>query len=80
MTLATRPQAWTAAEAQADPSWILRLDAAQADDVRAALRHAAALDKPLLDMVQADFPLAPPPRPCCARPSPPPSSAGACAC
>ncbi|MCZ2499034.1 hypothetical protein GN316_19945 [Xylophilus sp. Kf1] len=51
------PRAWTAEEARADSSWVQRLTAAEADGFDTALRHARAAGKPMLDMVQADYPL-----------------------
>lgn len=52
-----RPQAWTAQQVREDNSWVIRLNEAQIQGMRDALAHAKALNKPLLDMVQADFPL-----------------------
>ncbi|MVW77568.1 TauD/TfdA family dioxygenase [Bordetella sp. 02P26C-1] len=52
-----RPQPWKAEQVRQDDSWILRLTAEEVDGVRAALAHAKQLDKPLLSMEQADFPL-----------------------
>ncbi|MVW70676.1 TauD/TfdA family dioxygenase [Bordetella sp. 15P40C-2] len=52
-----RPQPWKAEQVRQDDSWILRLTAEEVDGVRAALAHAKQLDKPLLAMEQADFPL-----------------------
>jgi len=57
MSTAFRPQAWTAAEADKDTSWILRLNAAEAAGVHEALLHARATGKPFTAMTQADFPL-----------------------
>lgn len=57
-----RPQAWTAAQVDADRSWTLRLTDEQIDGFRAALDHARTLDKPLLDMSREDFPLTAPAR------------------
>lgn len=51
------PLAWTAEEVRQDSSWIQRLSETEVDGFRSALRHAAALGKPLLSMTQADFPL-----------------------
>lgn len=53
----SQPVAWTAAEAAADRSWILRLDEEQVDDFRQALIHARKVNKPFLQMTREDFPL-----------------------
>lgn len=53
----SRAQAWTAAEADRDRSWVLRLSADEAEGFDGALRHARAAGKAPLDMTQADFPL-----------------------
>ena len=52
-----RPFAWTPDQVKQDDSWILRLTNEQVDGVQAAVAHAKRLDKPLLAMEQADFPL-----------------------
>lgn len=52
-----RPLPWTAAQVEQDDSWILRLNNEQIDGIQAALAHAKRVNKPLLDMEQADFPL-----------------------
>ncbi|MCT9124815.1 TauD/TfdA family dioxygenase [Cupriavidus gilardii] len=52
-----RPQPWTARQASEDRSWVLRLNEAQVQGMREALAHAKAVNKPLLEMEQADFPL-----------------------
>ncbi|CAG2143337.1 hypothetical protein LMG19282_02379 [Cupriavidus campinensis] len=52
-----RPTAWLAADADRDTSWIQRLSAAEIASFDAALHHASALDKPLLEMTADDFPL-----------------------
>jgi len=57
MSTAIRPQAWTAAEADKDTSWTLRLNAAEAAGIHEALLHARAAGKPFTAMTQADFPL-----------------------
>ncbi|OZI45320.1 TauD/TfdA family dioxygenase [Bordetella genomosp. 4] len=54
---AMRPLPWTAEQVRQDNSWILRLTDEQVDGIQAALAHAKRLDKPLLAMEQADFPL-----------------------
>lgn len=54
---AYRPVAWLAADADRDRSWTLRLSPADVASIDAALAHAKSLDKPLLDMTAADFPL-----------------------
>lgn len=51
------PRAWLAQDVAQDPSWILRMNAAEVAGFDAALAHARRLDKPLLAMTQADFPL-----------------------
>ncbi|CAN5411426.1 TauD/TfdA family dioxygenase [soil metagenome] len=51
------PSAWTAAEVERDHSWIQHLAAAEIDGFDAALAHAKAAAKPMLDMTPADFPL-----------------------
>ena len=51
------PKAWTADEVRQDSSWIQRLNEVEIDGFRQALTHARMLKKPLLEMVQADFPL-----------------------
>lgn len=52
-----RPQAWTARQAREDRSWVLRLTEEQVQGFHDALAHARKVDKPLLSMEQADFPL-----------------------
>lgn len=54
---AQRPQAWRAADAQRDTSWILRLTAAEVASFDHALAHAKAVGKAPLDMTRDDFPL-----------------------
>ncbi|CAM4396859.1 TauD/TfdA family dioxygenase [Bordetella muralis] len=54
---AMRPLPWTAEQVRQDNSWVLRLTDEQVDGIQAALAHAKRLDKPLLAMEQADFPL-----------------------
>ena len=56
-TKQNRPLPWTAEQVRQDNSWILRLTAEQVDGIQAALAHAKSLNKPLLAMEQADFPL-----------------------
>ena len=51
------PRAWTAEEVRQDASWIQRLSAAEVEGFDQALQHARRLNKPLLAMEQADFPL-----------------------
>ncbi len=51
------PRAWTADEVRQDLSWIQRLSELEIEGFRQAVTHAKALNKPLLEMVQADFPL-----------------------
>jgi len=52
-----QPQAWTAAEVEQDHSWILRLSPENVTDLHAALAHAKAAGKPLLEWTHAEFPL-----------------------
>ncbi|AMR80834.1 TauD/TfdA family dioxygenase [Cupriavidus nantongensis] len=52
-----RPLPWTARQAREDRSWVLRMTEAEIQGMRDALNHARTLDKPLLEMEQADFPL-----------------------
>jgi hypothetical protein len=51
------PKAWTADEVRKDSSWIQRLSDVEIEGFRQALKHAKALNKPLLEMAQPDFPL-----------------------
>ena len=51
------PSAWTADEVRQDASWIQRLSAAEVEGFDLALEHARRLNKPLLAVSQADFPL-----------------------
>jgi hypothetical protein len=51
------PRPWTADEPRRDSSWVQRLSQEEADGIVAALEHAKSLNKPLLAMEQADFPL-----------------------
>ncbi len=53
----TTTRAWMAEELDRDRSWAHRLSPAAAEGVNAALTHARALNKPLLAMTPADFPL-----------------------
>lgn len=60
MTATTHPKQplpWTAAQVEQDDSWILRLNQEQVDGIQTALVHAKRVNKPLLEMEQADFPL-----------------------
>lgn len=52
-----RPEAWLAADAASDTSWIQRLTAQEVDGIEAALAHAKALNRPLLDLTPDDFPI-----------------------
>ncbi|WP_144109706.1 TauD/TfdA family dioxygenase [Paraburkholderia sp. BCC1886] len=52
-----RPVPWLAAEADNDTSWIQRLSADEVAGFDAALAHAKALERPLLELTPADFPL-----------------------
>jgi len=51
------PRAWTADEVRQDASWVQRLSAAEVEGFDQALAHARRVNKPLLAMDQADFPL-----------------------
>ncbi|KAJ7213080.1 hypothetical protein GGX14DRAFT_620099 [Mycena pura] len=51
------PQPWKAEDVRRDNSWILRLSPEEVDGFRTALAHALAVNRPLLEMEQADFPL-----------------------
>lgn len=53
----SRPQAWKAEDVRRDPSWILRLTPEEVEGFRKAIAHASKLNKSLLQMDQADFPL-----------------------
>lgn len=55
--LSFAPKAWTADELRQDSSWIQRLSVSEVDGFRQALTHAKALNKPMLEMAQEDFPL-----------------------
>ena len=57
MSTTFRPRAWTAAEADSDPSWILRVPAEAAEGFHQAMLHAKATGKAFTDMTPADFPL-----------------------
>jgi len=56
-TTKTAPKAWTADQARQDVSWIQHLSAAEAEGFDLALQHARGMNKPMLAMEQADFPL-----------------------
>jgi hypothetical protein len=51
------PRAWTADEVRQDASWVQRLSAAEVEGFDLALQHARRVNKPLLAMAQADYPL-----------------------
>ncbi|KAF5332017.1 hypothetical protein D9758_014590 [Tetrapyrgos nigripes] len=57
MSSSTGPQAWLAEDVRLDNSWILRLTSEEANGFRNALVHARKVNKPLLEMEQADYPL-----------------------
>jgi hypothetical protein len=57
MNTAFRPRPWTAAEAQDDSSWTLRLSPEAAEGFHQALLHAKATGKAYTAMTPADFPL-----------------------
>lgn len=52
-----RPQAWLAEDAGRDTSWIQRLSAQEVEGIEAALAHAKALNRQLLDLTPDDFPI-----------------------
>lgn len=56
MAVGVGPQAWKSEDVQKDRSWILRLTPEEIDGFRVALDHAKAHPKPLLEMIQADYP------------------------
>lgn len=56
------PRAWLANDVRSDSSWQLRLTGDEIEGFRTALSHAKTINKPLLSMVQADYPL-----PLCSR-------------
>lgn len=51
------PAAWTVTELAESSRWTRRLDGAQRDELDAAVAHARAVGKPLLELTAADFPL-----------------------
>jgi hypothetical protein len=57
MPIPSGPQPWRADDVRRDTSWILRLTPKEVDGFRIALSHAMKVNKPLLKMEQADFPL-----------------------
>jgi hypothetical protein len=57
MSTAFPSHAWTAAQADADHSWILRVPAEAAEGFHHALLHGKATGKAPVDMTPADFPL-----------------------
>lgn len=56
-TLPDAPTAWYANDLRTDTTWVQRLTADEVEGFRTALAHAKKVNKPLLDMVQADYPL-----------------------
>lgn len=50
-------RAWLARDVEQDNSWVIRLTPDEVSGFDAALAHAQALNKPLLSLTQADFPL-----------------------
>lgn len=52
-----RPVPWLATEAENDTSWVQRMSADEVAGFDAALAHAQAAAKPLLEMAPEDFPL-----------------------
>ena len=61
------PREWIAHDLRQDASWIQHLSAAEVEGFEQALAHARRLNKPLLEMAQADFPLSDPSRAALAR-------------
>ena len=57
MPTSFQPRAWYADDVARDTSWIHRLNAEQVAGFDAALAHALRVNKPLLAMSAADFPL-----------------------
>lgn len=57
IAISRSPKPWLAADVAADESWIIRLTPEEIDGFRTALKHALKVNKPLLDMEPADFPL-----------------------
>ncbi|KAJ7111487.1 hypothetical protein C8R44DRAFT_799571 [Mycena epipterygia] len=57
MAIESSPCAWKAEDVHRDGSWIQCLTHDEVDGFRTALAHARKVNKPLLDMEQADFPL-----------------------
>lgn len=51
------PAAWTCAQMAGNPEWSFTLTPAHVAEVKAAVRHAVALQRPLLSLSAADFPL-----------------------
>jgi hypothetical protein len=51
------PSAWTRTEMEAQRHWAYTLDSAEIDDLRAAVKHANASGKTLMDIGAGDFPL-----------------------
>jgi hypothetical protein len=56
MSTSFRPRAWTAADAQNDTAWILRLTPSEADGIHSPLQYAVRAAKPSAAMTQAEFP------------------------
>lgn len=50
-------RAWLARDVEQDNSWVIRLTPDEVHGFDTALAHAKALNKPLLSLTQADFPL-----------------------
>lgn len=57
MNTPSAPRAWLAHDVEQDPSWIIRMSPDEVAGFDDALNHAVAVNKPLLAMTQADFPL-----------------------
>lgn len=57
MLTTSGPQAWYSDDLRQDQSWILKMTDQQAAGFTAAMQHAKASGKDLLDMTAADFPL-----------------------
>jgi len=57
MTAAFKPRAWLAQDVARDHAWVIRMTDDEIRGFDLALAHVQSVDKPLLDMTQADFPL-----------------------
>lgn len=57
MTPSFEARAWLARDVEQDHSWVIRLTPNEVQGFDAALAHATGVNKPLLSLTQADFPL-----------------------